>query len=278
MNIEKINTIICVNQRDINYLFLYSFKSLIKNFPILGDIYLITNSVKSLKQKIESIYKNENVNLIDENELLTKYELLLDGWYKQQIIKLRFSEICPHPYYATLGADTIILKPLTNNQLFDENGKPILYYNRYFEICSHLEYERKRVESISNILKVNPYRSFLLADFIFDFFIFDKKIVQKLIRYLNNLYGDAFFSSILNKYKPTKSNRYLFGEWTLYSVFLLDILKEKITVKNSNSKYLRQIHNNRVLKEFYFDSFIVHFVDKNLNLSLIKKKLREIGI
>lgn len=274
---KEIDVLMCVGSKDVNYLFLHSLKALIKNFLDLETLIIVTNVPKLVEEKIKEKISFDNLYILDDREILKSSELSMHGWYRQQIVKLRANSVCKTEFYCCLGADTIILKPISKKNLVDSNGA-ILYFNRYSEPTTHLEYERKRVEAVSKILQTEPNRSFMLGDFIMDFMTFDKKIIKSLHQYLESLYGQDFFSTILSGREISPYDKQLFGEWTLYAIYVLDVLSKNITIRNSQSLFLRQIHNSRVLKEFEFDSYIVHFVDKNFDVDYIFSRLKNCGL
>jgi hypothetical protein len=206
--------------------------------------------------------------VLDDEEVLPATLLGLPGWCKQQVIRLHADLICGTPLVACLSADTIIFKPLTSKHLFSESV-PILFYNRYLHTARHLIYERQRVENVARILKVRPLRSWPLGDFIMDFMLFDSMRLRELREYLTALYGDEAFLRILPKKCDTIEQKAAFGEWTLYAVFLLDVLKAKIPVRNSMNRFIAQVHSAKEFAAFHFDAHVVHFVDKSFELSRI---------
>jgi len=269
----SLDTFICVHYRDLEYLFELALGSYLKNFLLKNELIIISNDkavlIKYLKRKNLLHIPSK---IYEDTDILNSDEQKLPRWYRQQIIKLKAYKFCSTDYFCNLGADTIFLQPVGENDLFHD-GKPILYYNRYPETDSHLKYERRRIEHVAKILQLEPLLSRLYVDFIFDFFCFDRKILSELNNYLISLYGQNCYYHLLKDISDCRENRVRFGEWTLYSVFALDYLKANIVVRNSESRYLRQIHNPRVLATYNFDSKIAHFVDKHFDVDYIVARI-----
>jgi len=55
----------------------------------------------------------------------------------------------------------------------------------------------------------------------------------------------------------------------LYAVFLLDVLKIKMPVKNSRNRFIAQVHSAKEFAAFHFDAHVVHFVDKSFDVPQI---------
>src|SRR4051812_18442071 len=117
----------CVHHREIEYLLEMVLRSYKLNFLPKGRLMLITNDVPQLRSFIERIGFTEQVTISDDHDWLSKQELELPGWFRQQIIKLRAYEFCETENFCCLGADTVLLQPITESDLTD-NGRPMLYY------------------------------------------------------------------------------------------------------------------------------------------------------
>jgi hypothetical protein len=270
---KKIDVLVCVGHKDVDFLLKYCLDSCIRHFRLLNNIYIVSDVPEKVRLLIrEHINYQENIVIIHDNDVLDKEYLSLNSWYRQQIIKLKANSICKTKYICCLGADTVILKDINYVDLFYKDNQ-IIYFNRYKKSEIHLTYERKRVGNVSKILKVTPFRSYLLGDFIMDLMIFDSDILKQLNDYLIRLYGTFPFLQIINNNASNFLEKSTFGEWTLYSVFVIDHLNKKFRVRNSSSHFLTQLHTSRDLVSFNFDSYIVHFVDKNFDKSYIVNKL-----
>jgi hypothetical protein len=81
---------------------------------------------------------------------------------------------------------------------------------------------------------------------------------------------------MLNLRGTSALDKQTFGEFALYAVYALDVSHESISVRISQGTFLRQIHRERVLREFHFDSYIAHFVDKGFDVSFITEHLSQL--
>lgn len=280
---RKMDVLICVGNRDVDFLLDTCIRQCVKNFKLLGDIYLVCENVDRVKCCVDQLdIRKDNIFLIDENDTIPSEYHNAHGWYKQQIIKLYGDTICKTELFCCLGADTILLKEIGYNMLFDNNDVPILYYNRYpkVEDYKHLKYERERVINISKILKTEPVRSYLLGDFIMDFCVFNSEILVKIREYLSHIYGGSGYENFIVDCTSFLSleDKNKFGEWTIYAMFILDILNLPVTVKNSNYSFFSQIHSSSDLEAFEYKSCIAHFVDKRLDKNIIISKVIDLNL
>jgi hypothetical protein len=214
--------------------------------------------------------------LADDEALPSEYHPL-PGWLRQQVVKLMADTIAKSDYIACMGADTIILKSVEWQDLVSDNG-PILYFNRYPQASSHLEYERKRVRSVARLLAVDPVRSLPFGDFVMDLCLFERRHLLQLRAHVDRIHGESGLLSILPERCETLDDKLQFGEWSLYAVYLLDIIHAENEVRNSASAYLAQVHSQRDLEKFTFDSQIVHFVSKEFDTTEIIHCLKARGL
>lgn len=274
---EKIDVLICAAKSDINYLLEYTLKSCIKNFEPLNKIFIVTPTSTDLEQHlVEWNLCTDRIIIINDSDALPNEMMDLTGWLKQQVIKLKSDLICTTRFICLLGADTIILKRVIYQDLI-KNGQAILYFNRYSLPSIHLHSERKRVENIAKLLNTQPKRSFILGDFIMELMIFDSVYLQSLRNHLNHMYGSNPYDYILPSKCETYAEKTAFGEWTLYCVYILDVLKKQVPLKNSNSKFVIHLHSDNDLNRFDLDSQVVHFVSKSFNVLDLKKKFKIIN-
>src|SRR5690606_2943208 len=132
-------------------------------------------------------------------------------------------------------------------------------------------YELTRLDYIAGILQVSPTIARRYVDFIFDLFCFQREYLVDLNRYMIGLYGAEPYDHLLAQLGDTDRKR--FGEWTLYSMFLLDIIGAPVEVRSSASSFLRQVRNQRILRTYQFDSKVVHFVDKGMDPEEISRRI-----
>jgi hypothetical protein len=266
-----VDVLMCVGSKDVNYLMPYSLKSCISNFTLLNDVVIVT-SVKREVLNILDQYKirtrSGSITVLEDEEVVPASLMDFPPWCRQQFIRLHADKICATPVVACLSADTITYKPLTREHLFT-GSTPNLFYNRYPDTSKHLVYERGRVENIARILQVRPENSWLPGDFIMDLTLFESKRLRQLRQYLKTLYGESPFHTILPRDCEDLQQKATFGEWTLYAVFLLDVLKIKMPVRNSRNRFIAQVHSPKEFAAFHFDAHVVHFVDKSFDVAQI---------
>jgi hypothetical protein len=276
VNPASIDTFICVHQRDVDYLLGLVLRSYEANFGPKGTLTLVTNDLPYLRDFVDRLAMDTHVVLTSDSDWLSKRELELPGWYRQQIIKLRAYQFCSTPNFCNLGADTLLLRPIDEHDLL-VGGVPILYYSRHRIPDQHLLYEWRRVHQVARILQVKPTIARRYTDFINDFFCFNREWLIELNTYLEKQYGPEYYYTLLQNLN-TKGDQNKFGEWTLYSVYLLDCLQAPVTLRNAHSGFLHQVHSHRTLSSYRFDTQVVHFVGKQFDVGYIEQQMRKFGL
>jgi hypothetical protein len=271
--------LICVHPRDIGRLLPTVLRSVERNLAMVEDVLLVTPEPRQLLRFLATAPAGRirPVVLADE-DVLSREELLLPGWLRQQIVKLRCHRLVDRRLVPTLGADTVVLQPVDRSDLVDEHGRPVRYYNRYPGRTRHLDYERGRLAAVSHLLGVEPVRSWEPGDFVLDLFVFDTRVLALLEDHLRGRFGTSPFTSIFAGWRDSPASRRTFGEFTLCSVFELDCLRLPVTPKNSASRFLRQLHSDRAYSTFAFDSKVVHFVEKSFPVERIHADLTAHGL
>ncbi|MBC7814821.1 MAG: hypothetical protein H7175_26930 [Burkholderiales bacterium] len=273
MNQPTLDTFVCIHHRDVDYLLETVLRSYEANFRPKGRLFMITNDTAYLQRFLDDTDLAQDVTLTADADWLSKKELELPGWYRQQLIKLRSYQFCETANFCNLGADTVPLQPIFYEDLVDENDFPILYYTRHTLPDQHVRYERERIRHIARILQVEPNNALLYTDFINDLFTFNGEMLKSLDAYLKRLYGDEPYVRLLHDLDDRSVNRNKFGEWTLYSVYLLDVLKRQVTMQNTRPDFLYQVHGRLSLYLCNFDTKVVHFVGKNFDVDQIKAQI-----
>ena len=153
MKNNKVDALICLAPRDINDLFIYSIQSCIKNFKLLGHIYVIT-PMKDIVFKHLRLHNipNKSFTILSDNDVLDNSLLDEDGWYKQQIIKLNAYKFCSTRFVACLSSDTILLQPVEDEDIFNKFSLPYIYFNKDKKITNHYLYENERITNLAKIL------------------------------------------------------------------------------------------------------------------------------
>jgi hypothetical protein len=277
-----LDTFICVHSRDLGHLFELALRSYELNFGPKGRLFLISNDLPALREVLDRTGLGTGAQLMADDDLLSARERTLPGWYRQQIIKLRADQFCETESFCNLGADTLLLRPVASEDLI-AGGRPILYYNgpHRFDLVSpdfwmDRWYEMIRLDYIASILQTRPTVARQYVDFIFDLFCFHREYLVDLNRYLQKLYGPDYFYTVVNELGDTDRKR--FGEWTLYSTYLLDVIGAPVQVRSSAASFLRQVRNHRILSGYQFDSKVVHFVDKRLDPQEISRRIAATGL
>lgn len=269
----NLDTFICVHKRDVDYLFETVLKSYLLNYEPKGKLTIITNDLPYLEEFLASKDLNEGITLSRDEEWLSRREMNLGGWYRQQLIKLRSFEFCETDNFCNIGADTVLLNKIQTEDLV-QNGLPVMYYTRHMPPEQHLIYEVYRVFYAGRTLNVTPKRAWRYIDFINDLFCFNRQELIDLNKYLQKLYGDDYFCKIIEPLGTKDSNKKKFGEWTLYSVFVLDYLKHQRVTRDTTRGFEHQIHSQRKLRTYKFDTKVAHFVGKDFDLNYIQGQMR----
>lgn len=272
MTEQQFDTFICVHHRDVSYLLELVLRSYRLNFKPKGKLVMITNDLPHLRAFVDRIGLEGNVVLSDDREWLSKEEMELPGWFRQQIIKLRSYQFCETPNFCCLGADTVMLQPIRESDLSD-NGRPVLYYTGHLLPDSHARYEKERVNYIGELLKIDPVNARQYFDFINDLFCFNRDALISLNGYLQGIYGQNPYIKLLHGIQDKPENRNKFGEWTLYSVYLLDILKKQVTMRDTREGFLYQAHSKLYLRLFRYNTKVVHFVSKDFDVNYIYRQI-----
>ena len=268
----------CVGPADLDRLFLYSLRSCVQRVADVDKVVIVTPCREQLLARLTSAGPlSVPIEVIEDCEALPRAYASLPGWCKQQAIKLHGDHLTGQAPFICLGADTVVLRSIELPDLFEGNT-PILYYNRYHFDCAHLSYERKRVDAVARVLRVEPVRAREFGDFIMDLTVLDPAVLTGLRAYLEQLYGQDALTKVMPRTPENLAQKQTFGEWTLYAVFLLDVLGMEVPIRNSNSLHLAQVHSHRELERFGFDAKIVHFVSKAFNMSELASKFQSLGV
>ncbi|NJR12724.1 hypothetical protein HC776_02335 [bacterium] len=255
---STLDTFLCIHHRDVDYLLETVLLSYQINFRPKNRLFLITNNTDHLKRFLERIGMAQDVIVSADQDWLSRKELDLPGWYRQQLIKLRSYEFCETAHFCNLGADTVLLKPIEHADLVDGDF-PVLYYTQHLFPDQHMRYERERLGHVGRMLQVEPVNALRYVDFINDLFGFNREALKDLNTYLMKLYGPEPYVHLLQSLDDRLVNRNRFGEWSLYSVYLLDVLKRHVTLRNTRPDFLYQVHSKLSFYFYRFNTKVVHF-------------------
>jgi hypothetical protein len=281
-----LDTFICVHDRDLGPLFEVVLRSYQRHFKPKGQLLLICNDVAKLRDFLARTGLGQGATVSADEEWLSPQEQTLPGWYRQQIIKLRAHKFCDSADFCSLGADTVLLQPIEATDFVD-GDRAVLYYHKatkageYLRNLHHLRYERDRVKHVARLLHVTPRRARRYGDFISDLFCFRREYLVALNDYLEQRYGAEPYYELLrelgngqpdtNPFGGWTQNR--FGEWTLYSVYVLDCLRADVAVRNGVPQFMQQVHSQRQLRHSRFDAKVIHLVAKDLDLGAVRTRI-----
>ena len=168
------------------------------------------------------------------------------GWYLQQLLKLYISFIVPDvaEYYLTIDCDTMFLK---ETYFFSEN-KPIYtlgteYHKPYFEWMNKLDNNLKKNHKFSGISHHMMY---------------SKKILQEMIKNIENKHNEKFWKIYINFITPENYNLSGAAENELYFTY--------IVTYHANSfltRFLRWTNTNRLLINSNYDFISWHWYLRN---------------
>lgn len=272
MSQKTLDTFLCIHHRDVDYLLETVLQSYQANFLPKSRLFLITNDTAHLRTFLDRIGMLQDVILTADQDWLSKKEMELPGWYRQQLIKLRSYKFCETENFCNLGADTVLLQPITYEDLVDGDF-PVLYYTRHRLPDQHVRYERERLGYIGKMLKVEPTNALRYVDFINDLFTFNRETLEGLNDHLVKMYGNEPYYTLLSGLDDKLANRNRFGEWSLYSVYMLDVLKRRLTLRNTRPDFLYQVHSRLSFFLYRFNTKVVHFVSKKLDVDQIKQQI-----
>lgn len=276
---SNISCLYCVSKTDLKYLFKFSLKNCLKYAKFI-DHYIIVTPDTLLAEKIISHLEPQSTKyfqVIDENQYLTSAEKDLPGWCKQQIIKLKADLICKTKHILSIGADTILVTGFSLEEFLNDKDKMVVMYREHEKENNHFLFEVERIKNIRNLLGIKKkilHERF--SDFIFDIFLFDSFILKDLRKYLASLYGENYFAKIFPKKVNDYKDMVVIGEWSLYSIFLIEILKKEYCLKKANAMCL-QIHSIKhfdKLNQSNIHSKSIHFVNKNFDVDKLCEKLK----
>ena len=272
----KISILICVSEKDLSYLFESAVDSCFKRINFANNVYIVTPEPSKINHNIyrQASKHNKTVTVLKDSDILSKSEQRLCGWGKQQIIKLRSYLFCNNEYVLNVGADTVILKDLNLSDFYD-NSRIVIQYRKHKLLDKHYLYEIDRVKSVYRIFKIDSkINNATTRDYIFDVFLFRCDVLRKLEEYFikrNGRYGYVkLFPKIVNNFVDMGK----VGEWTLYCIFVIEILKLDYVFRDGTKK-VRQIHSKRELEKYDYSDTAVHFVRSDFDKDFIIKNIRK---
>jgi hypothetical protein len=252
----------------------YCLRSARAYLPALGRVHIVTNDVPSARELVDAFDVGE-IDVVADSALLSTRELSLDGWYRQQLVKLRAGDVLTGDCFGTLSADAILLRPIGIRDIIDErSGRPFLYVNRYRYRSNHLTYEQQRVEAVGRLLAVEPKVSWAHGDFISDLFYAERDVLHAAHERLAQIHGRPW-TRVLPDGAITKERKHAFGEYALYAVTALDLCAAPPPVRVRWQTHVLQIHGREALARARFDADVLHLVDKTIPLEDVRDRARQ---
>ena len=267
---------VCVHSSDVSYLLELAMQGWRLNFRPKGKLYLVSNERGPIQEFADRTGLSDIATISTDRDWLSSKEMELPGWYKQQVVKLRSYRICQTQNFCNLGADTLLLRPIDADDLLS-GGYPITYYTGRSRklLDANYRYELFRNFSVARFLRTVPLRTLRYVDFITDLFTFNREDLIALDQRMHRMHGPDVYHKLLKDYGRRVQNQKKFGEWTLYTMFVLDCLGRQPTMRDMSNGFLRQIYSQAALDNFDFDSTIVHLVSKNFQASAVRERLRD---
>jgi len=146
----EFSVLVCCSTNDVDYLFDRCIHSIIKHVKQLKSIYIVTPFKVDVQNKLS--YDDVNLIILEDKDILNEQELGLCGWSKQQIIKLKSNDFICENNILVVGADTILLKDLNINDLYQKHHNAI-YFRQHKIENKHYLYEIERCRIIAGYFK-----------------------------------------------------------------------------------------------------------------------------
>ena len=158
----------------------------------------------------------------------------ITGWYYQQFLKMKYSELCEDTYYLVWDGDTVPCKPFS--MFRDDTEIPYLdlkteYHEEYFITL------QKLLPGMQKCIK---------KSFIAEHMLIRTNIMKDLIRSIEEnttLDGKAFWEKIIHAIEPDKLMSNSFSEFETYGTF--------VAFRYQDSYRLRDWHSFRYGGEFF---------------------------
>lgn len=276
---SKVPCVICCSENDLQYLFEYSLISCFKKLNFLSEIFVITPNSELAKKIISEIFLpyKLSIHVFEDDMFLSKKEKMMCGWAKQQILKLRSNEITNAENILSIGADTIIIKELHLHKFYNSDYA-IVNYRNHKPDCTHFRFELDRIKNIYSLLGINVNnQKENLRDYIFDIFLFNKFLLVELKNFLTKKFGGDYFCKIFPSHIGSYDDMKKIGEWSLYTIFAIEILKYPFIFQNG-SEFLCQVHTHDELRNYNYKNEAVHFVRKDFDKAYIYNELKKNNI
>jgi hypothetical protein len=270
----------CVHARDAGYLFPASLASLARHLEGVRSVHVVTNDPPAVREAVAAAATGLDVEVSADADWLSRAEGDLPGWYRQQLVKLRSHRVVDARWVTNLGADTLLLRDVALDDLVapvegpSGDRLPVMWWRRHRLPDQHWWYERARVRAVGELLGTDPRRTAEKVDWINDLYTFDAALLRALEEHLVARLGSDPYARALAGRGTTPADQRRFGEWTLYTAFVLDVLGLRPQLRDSSVGFMEQVHSPLQLRLARFGSTAVHLVPKGLDVDDVLARVR----
>lgn len=252
--------VVCASPHDVAEWLPTSLRQLFHNCPWVRRVHVVTPELGPAGAVADGLPARwRRRTTVRTDSAMCPEAATLQPWFRQQFIKLHADRVAAGERIVVLGADTLVLDPVDRSDLLVADGRPRLRFFRYPHPARHLAFERSRVLNVAALLGVTPERSFVLGDFVCDLFVMQRSVLASLRQHLASHGGLLDHLSSLGNRRGADDR---FGEWTLYAVFMLDVLRGNPPLELAEDTWFRQIHSaNDLRRPDWHRARVVHFAN-----------------
>jgi hypothetical protein len=160
------------------------------------------------------------------NFWMSPFTLPVRGWIMQQVIKLGVFEVLDEQVFLCLDSEAFFVKPFNPSVLFKNEKVMMVRHEEYWDWPNTVKYN----DSAKKLLKL-PEHIILNNRYMSVQFIFRKDILMKLSTLLKK-------NSVFRSWKIPLFNRVRLSEYTLYGVFVDEVLGIENTLHYPGQEFL----------------------------------------
>jgi hypothetical protein len=159
-------------------------KSCNRFFKDLGTCWIVTPDQEW--EKLSALIQDERYRVVPETQIVPEFKVFrfIPGWFKQQLIKLAIAKWIDTPFYLTLDADVICVKPIDYSDLVKDN-RAVCYvipedpWPEWYDWAEYvLDLKLKRRQILHNVTPA----------------VISRDAMLKLQNYLTHLYSQVHLS------------------------------------------------------------------------------------